>query len=98
MSRFAIEVTLTIAKGRSCEFEPLIHANARATLADEPACHDFRVFRDVEDEHTFVLFEVYSDAEALEEHRRTTHYRAFAEAAAELIVRKEVRSLWELRE
>ncbi len=93
MSHFAIEVVVRVRSGQGDEFTPLILANARAAVRDEPGCRDFRVFRSEDDPDTFVLVEEYDDAAALEAHRATPHYAAFGAAAGDLIVEKTLRRL-----
>ena len=91
MTRFAIQVTLKLQPGRADAFVPHILANAESAVRDEPDCHDFQVFQSADDPDSFVLFEVYASAAALDVHRETPHYRAFAEAAGDMIREKDVR-------
>jgi quinol monooxygenase YgiN len=93
MNPIAIQVTLRVHAGKGEAFVPPILANAEGARRDEPDCHDFQVFRAEDDPDVFVLFEVYTDAAALDVHRETPHYRAFQEAAGDLIAGKEVRRL-----
>ena len=93
MTRFAIQVTLKLHPGQAEAFRPHILANAEAAVRDEPECHDFQVFQAKDDPDTFLLFEVYTNAAALDVHRQTPHYQAFYEAANELIAEKEIRLL-----
>lgn len=93
MTRFAIQVTLKLHPGQADEFAPHILANAEAAVRDEPDCHDFQVFQASDDPDTFVLFEVYTNATALDAHRQTPHYQAFNEAAGDMIAEKHIRLL-----
>ncbi|HVO87608.1 MAG TPA: putative quinol monooxygenase [Casimicrobiaceae bacterium] len=52
----------------------LMHA---ATSRAEPGCLRFDVYQEVERPGTFLLFEVYRDAAALEAHRASVHFAAF---------------------
>lgn len=91
--RFAIQVTLRVQPGKADEFAPHILANAAGALRDEPDCHDFQVFQTLDDPDAFVLFEVYTDAAALDLHRQTPHFQKFYEDAGHLIAEKETRLL-----
>ena len=90
MDRFAIFVTVSLARGRGGAF--LHHAldNARAALRDEPDCREFRVMTAEGDAGTFHFFEAYSDAAALESHRETPHYKAFRAATGDMVVERTI--------
>ncbi|PZE21079.1 putative quinol monooxygenase [Paenibacillus xerothermodurans] len=45
----------------------------------EPACQIFRVHRPTDHSDVLVLYEVYTDIEAMEAHRGTDHYRNIIE-------------------
>lgn len=64
------------------EFVAAVTANARACLRDEPGCLRFDVLRDRDDEHRFLLYEVYADDDAFAAHRATPHFARWREAAA----------------
>lgn len=69
------------------EFLAGIHANALASLRDEPGCLRFDVHRSTEDPHRFVLYEIYHDQTAFtEEHRSAPHYAAWRDVAARCVV------------
>lgn len=72
---YTVWVQLDIRPDRLEEFTAAIHANASATLADEPGCLRFDVHRDASDAHRFYFYEVYVDQQAFEvAHRNATHY------------------------
>ena len=93
MNRFAIFVTVGLARGCGAAF--LRHAleNAQAALRDEPDCHEFRVMIAQGDADTFHFFEAYSDAAALESHRETPHYKAFRAATHDMVVERTIQRL-----
>jgi autoinducer 2-degrading protein len=93
MSGFAIVVEFGIRPGRMAEFRDLIVANATASVRDEPGCQRFDVLGDPAGENTIVLYEVYDDEAAFNEHTRSPHYLAFADASRDLVSAKTVRSL-----
>ena len=55
------------------EFKAETLANARGTVS-EPNNYRFDVLQQSDDPAKFVLYEVYADESALEEHRQTAHY------------------------
>lgn len=74
-------------------FDAAIHANAAASLADEPGCRQFDVCRDANDPTLFVLYEIYDDDAAVQAHLQAPHFRAFDAASAGWVVSKTVRRL-----
>jgi autoinducer 2-degrading protein len=83
---FTVIVTLQVRPERIDEFVRGIHANARASLSDEPGCLRFDVHRSSEDEHRFILHEIYADEAAFHEaHRAAPHYAAWRETAARCV-------------
>ena len=96
MNPFAIQVTLKLHPGQAEDFKPHILANAAVAVRDEPDCHDFQVFQTLSDADAFVLFEVYTDAAALEAHRQTPHFQKFSADAGEMIAEKETRLMCRL--
>jgi len=93
MTRFALQVTLQLEPGSAAEFRPHILAAAEAAVREEPDCHRFDVAQDEEDPDTFVLFEVYTNAEALEHHHRQPHFLKLHEVVGHLIRDKSRRRL-----
>ena len=90
MSPFAIFVTIKLKPGRAEDFRPLIEENAEAAAQDEPDCLRFDVLTDENDPDTFFFYEVYTDAEALEKHRETPHYRKYMAAAEDMIADRSI--------
>jgi quinol monooxygenase YgiN len=90
MNPFAIQVTLKLHPGQAEDFKPHILANAAAAVRDEP---DFQVFQALDNPDAFILFEVYTDATALDAHRQTPHFKKFFADAGEMIAGKETRLL-----
>ena len=61
------------------EFKAETLANARSTV-NEPNNHRFDVLQQSDDPTKFVLYEIYTDESALEEHRKTAHYARWKSA------------------
>ena len=59
--------------------------NASASVEHEPGCHAFDVLEAREEENAFYLYELYTDAAALEAHKQTDHYRSSRVLLAELV-------------
>jgi quinol monooxygenase YgiN len=67
------------------EFLEVISENAEASLNGEPGCLRFDVLEDLADDHHFYLYEIYSDAQAVDAHRRTPHYIRWRELSSGLL-------------
>jgi (4S)-4-hydroxy-5-phosphonooxypentane-2,3-dione isomerase len=59
--------------------EATLRRMAEAVRASEPACLVYRASRSLEDPDVFVLYEEYSNADALEAHRSTPHFKELIE-------------------
>jgi len=90
VSQFAIFVTIKLKPGNADAFRALIVENAEAAVRDEPACQQFQVLTDEADPDTFFFYEVYSDAEGLEHHRETPHYRKYNAASQDMIAERAI--------
>ncbi|MEQ8710264.1 MAG: putative quinol monooxygenase [Rhodospirillales bacterium] len=87
---FAIFVTIDLHPGRKAEFMPLILANASAARRDEPGNLGFVVLEDESDENRLHFFEQYRNAAALDDHRNTPHYKAYATGTEGMIANKQI--------
>ena len=61
------------------QFKAETLANAQGTVK-EPNNHRFDVLQQSDDPTKFVLYEVYTDESALEDHRQTPHYARWKSA------------------
>lgn len=89
---YAVVVTFQIKPGAMPDFMPLMLANARTSLADEPGCHQFDVATDEGRPDEVFLYEIYTDRAAFDAHLASTHFRAFDVAVADMIASKLVRT------
>ncbi len=89
MSHFAIIVTIKLRPGTATEFRQLILVNAAASRR-EPDCHRFDVLVSEEDENTLFFYEEYTNAEALEAHRDTPHFKTFREATDGMVLDRKI--------
>lgn len=67
-------VSIKVKEGHAVEFLEAFRINYEGTRR-EPGNLRFDVLRDPQDENTFLIYEVFQSAEALEEHRKTEHYK-----------------------
>jgi (4S)-4-hydroxy-5-phosphonooxypentane-2,3-dione isomerase len=74
-------------------FGELIAANAEASLKRERGCRRFDVLVAPEEPRRFVLYEIYDDDSAFEEHLRSRHYLDFAQAIEGEIEERSIRRL-----
>ena len=74
-------------------FSRLISANAKASVEREPGCRRFDVLLGPDDPCRFVLYEIYDDAAAFDQHLQTRHFKAFAAATEGQIEQRSVRRL-----
>ena len=95
---FAVVVTFRVPADRMAQFLPLIVANARASLRDEPGCHQFDVVTDPARPDEVFLYEVYTDRAAFEAHKQTPHYAVFDTEGARMVADKQVRTYTEVRQ
>jgi (4S)-4-hydroxy-5-phosphonooxypentane-2,3-dione isomerase len=71
---FSLMVQLEVRPEDRDEFLAAITTNAQASVRDEAGCHRFDVSAVEGDENSFVLYELYDDAEAFEAHKRAPHF------------------------
>lgn len=85
---FAVVVTIRVHQADWKAFLPLMQANAKASLADEPGCHHFDVCQDAERPHEVFLYELYADQAAFNVHLEAPHYLSFNDTTAPMISEK----------
>ena len=91
MAQFSIVVTIRVKPGEAGKFRGIILENAAASLRDEADCHRFDVLNYEDDPETFVFYEVYTNAAALDSHRETPHFKKFAELTGDMIAERDVK-------
>lgn len=74
-------------------FRDLISVNAEASLEREKGCKRFDVLFDPKEPRRFVLYEIYDDEAAFDEHLASAHYKTFAAAIENEIEQRSVRRL-----
>ena len=90
MPRFVIYVEFNLHENAVEKFMPLMLANAGASLEAEPGCERFDVLHVEGRPQQIVLYEIYRDKAAFQEHLKTRHYLEFNAATAPLVREKKV--------
>lgn len=85
---FVVIVEVEVAAGQMEAFLPLVTANARASVAEEPGCHQFDVCVARDRADFVMLYEVYDDEAAFQAHKQTAHFARFDAAAGPLMAAK----------
>jgi len=83
---FSLVVQMEVRPGLRAEFLAGMTANAEASVRDEPGCRRFDVCSVAGDEHRFVLYELYTDAAALEAHKASPHFARWRQVAERVLV------------
>ncbi|SNS93701.1 putative quinol monooxygenase [Antarctobacter heliothermus] len=87
---YAVTVCFEINPETADAFLDLMRQNARASVRDEPGCHQFDVCTDVDRPGEVFLYEIYDDRAAFEAHMTTAHFISFESASAPFVVSKDV--------
>ena len=90
MKGYVILVDFLLKPGSKAEFRRAIDANARASCMTEPGCSQFDVVEPRDDPDRIILYEIYDDRAAFEEHLKTPHLAAFEAASNHLVTKKTV--------
>lgn len=90
---YTILVEFDLKPGTHNSFMPLMLENARKSLSDEPGCLVFDVLTHVDNDERVVLYEIYRDRAAFEEHLKAPHFLSFDAAVGPLVSEKRVTEL-----
>lgn len=88
--RYAIIVEFGLNEGALQKFMPLMLANAKTSLEKEPGCERFDVLQKPAQPNEIVLYEIYRDRAAFDEHLNSAHFKEFNGATAALIKNKRI--------
>jgi len=80
MRPLVVLVEFLVAPSFVVQFRDLIAANAKASLEREAGCKRFDVLFDPRQQRRFVLYEIYEDEAAFDDHLVSSHYLSFAGA------------------
>ncbi len=87
---YAVIVTFEVKHTDKHTFELLLHAQARNSLEKETDCHCFDIIIDNQNNNTFHLYELYTDASAFKRHLNSDHFKTFDQHVTPMIVHKKV--------
>ena len=80
---FAIFATIKIKPDQRDRFLAAIKDTANRSVRDEPGCVRFDVFQDDGEENRYLLYEVYTDEAAFQDHLATPHAQRAMEGSRE---------------
>ena len=83
---FSLVVQVEVRPDRRDEFLAGMAANAEASVRDEPGCLRFDVCSVEGEDHRFVLYELYRDADAFAAHKATPHFVHWRTVAERVLV------------
>lgn len=90
MTDYVVIVAFRLKPNTRRVFRRLVDANAIASVRSEPGCRRFDVLEPKGEDDRIVLYEIYRDRAAFEEHLKTAHFAAFDAAVADLVAEKTV--------
>jgi autoinducer 2-degrading protein len=90
MRGYVILVDFLLKPGAKAEFRRAIDVNAGASCRSEPGCRQFDVVEPRDEPDRILLYEIYDDRAAFEEHLKTPHLAAFEKASNHLVTKKTV--------
>jgi quinol monooxygenase YgiN len=83
---FSLVVQMEVRPDRREEFLAGMAANAEAAVRDEPGCLRFDICSVYGDENRFVLYELYTDADAFAAHKAAPHFAQWRTVAEQVLV------------
>ncbi len=91
--RYVVIVDVRLkASVSKADAKELLVQNATASFRNEPGCHRFDVIETCDSEVPFVLYEIYQDESAFEEHLKSKHYQEFDTISERFFDGKAIRS------
>jgi (4S)-4-hydroxy-5-phosphonooxypentane-2,3-dione isomerase len=89
---FVLQVSIKIKPESVDSFMKKLHENA-AAARKEPGCRQFDVVFDPKDRTQVMLYEVYADEKAFEEHQKGAAFKKYIAEAVPLLASRE-RHVW----
>ena len=90
MTAYVILVDFVLKPGCKTQFRRAIDVNARSSCKTERGCRRFDVVEARDEPDRIILYEIYDDRAAFEEHLKTPHLAAFEAASKDLVLKKTV--------
>ena len=88
---YVVSVEFKLHPQHAADFQRVVIANARASVADEPGCSQFDVCVAPDDATVVYLYEVYDDRAAFEAHLKTPHYAVFNQEVSPWVASKVIK-------
>jgi autoinducer 2-degrading protein len=85
-----------VKRGNGAEVDAALQRMAPLVHQHEPGCRLYQVSRSQENPDLLILYEHYTDAEALQAHRETPHFKEIIEGIVVPLLEKRERELYEL--
>jgi autoinducer 2-degrading protein len=82
---YSLLVQMEVRPGRREEFLAGMAANAGSSVRDEPGCLRFDVCSVDGDDNRFLLYELYTDAEAFAAHKASPHFAQWRTVAEQVV-------------
>ena len=82
---FSLVVHVEVRPGSREEFLAGMTANAQASVRDEPGCLRFDVCSVDGEQNRFVLYELYTDADAFAAHKQAPHFGEWRKVADRVV-------------
>lgn len=90
MGNFSLVAMLSVKPENAEAMRKALEDDARLSIANEPGCLQFDLSAPNDAPGTFVLYEVYKDADAFKAHQSMPHYAAFRKIADALVIDRKV--------
>ena len=87
---YVVTVEFGIEAASWGEFMPLMIENAHLSRTTEPGCRQFDICVDKDKPATVFLYEIYDDRAAFDAHLVSPHFKAFAAATQQMILRRSI--------
>ena len=82
---YVVTVDFGTAPENFDRFKQIMNENAKASVTNEPGCREFNVFEDPKAPNHLMLFEVYDDEAAFQQHVNSPHFKHFDEVSKPII-------------
>ena len=90
---YVVIVDFVTKPEKATAFAHAVSENGKASLAQEPDCHQFDVCVSPDEPSHFFLYEIYSDRAGFEAHLASPHFKSFDRMVEPWVAHKKVRLL-----
>jgi (4S)-4-hydroxy-5-phosphonooxypentane-2,3-dione isomerase len=87
---YVVLVNLVVKTEQLSKFEKAILKNATASARDEKGCKRFDVCQSESNPAEWILYEVYTDRAAFDEHHQSPHFLEWNQVAQEVVASKKL--------